>query len=156
MKIMNKSEAELNKTMGNLDIGPKVIIAPRIPSNSMYNVIMDKLKGDTLKKLWPKMEFEAKKNAALQMKAIIEKAGKKGYKLTDNNATNCILNDGGVVTRIDFDDVHVQKIEQGGEEKAVKEPLGDAQSAFEMEGIDDDIWKYLPKEIRKEISSPGI
>jgi predicted Ser/Thr protein kinase len=151
VKIMNKSEAELNATMGNLKIGPNVVISPRKDSNGMYNVIMDKIKGDTLENLWPKMEFEAKKNAALQMKAIIEQAGKKGYKLTDNNAANFILND-GKITRIDFDNAHVKKIEQGGEEKAVKGALAEAKSMFDLEGIDDDIWKYLPK----ESSSPGF
>ena len=37
VKIMNKSEAELNKTMGEHEIGPKVIISPRKHSNDMYN-----------------------------------------------------------------------------------------------------------------------
>jgi hypothetical protein len=145
MKIMNKSEAELNKTMGELNIGPKVVITARKDSNDMYNVIMPKLKGDTLENLWPKMEYEAKKNAALQIKAIIEKAGEDDYKLMDNNAANFILNN-GKITRIDFDDVHVRKIAQGGKKKAVKEALGDAKDAFNMEEIDENIWEYLPKE----------
>ena len=106
---------------------------------------MPKLKGDTLEKLWPKMDFDAKKNAAVQMKTIIEKAGEAGYKLMDNNAANFILND-GKITRIDFDDVHVKKIAQGGKEKAVKEALRDAYDAFEMPEIDADIWQYLPKQ----------
>ena len=147
VKIMNKSEAELNKTMGTLEIGPKVEISPRKHSNGMYNVFMPKLQGDTLEKLWPEMEFGAKKNAAIQMKAIIEKAGDEGYKLTDNNAANFILND-GEITRIDFDDTHVKKItaEGGGKEKAVKEALAEAKSMFDLEDIDDDIWQYLPKD----------
>ena len=110
----------------------------------MYNVIMPKLKGDTLKKLWPKMDLNAKKNAAVQMKAIIEKAGEDDYKLTDNNPANFILND-GKITRIDFDDAHVKKIAQGGKEKAVGEALEEAKSMFDLVDIDHNIWKYLPK-----------
>jgi len=146
VKIMNKSEAELNKTMGTLEIGPKVEISPRKQSKGMYNVFMPKLQGETLEKLWPKMEFDAKKNAAIQMKAIIEKAGDDGYKLTDNNPGNFILNEDGEITRIDFDNVHVTKFALGGKEKAVKEALRDAYDAFDLPGIDDDIWQYLPKE----------
>jgi predicted Ser/Thr protein kinase len=148
---MNKSEAELNETMGTLNIGPKVVISARKDSKDLFNVVMPKLKGDTLEKLWPKMEYEAKKNAAVQMKAIIEKAGDEGYKLTDNNPANFILNN-GKITRIDFDNAHVKKIAQGGKEKAVGEALAEAKSMFDLEDIDDDIWQYLPK----ESSSPAF
>ena len=151
VKIMNKSEAELNETMGKLKIGPNVKISARKDSNGKYNVAMTKLKGETLEKLWPKMEYEEKKNAVVQMKAIIEKAGDAGYKLTDNNPANFILNN-GKITRIDFDDAHVKKIAQGGKEKAVGEALRDAYDAFEMPKIDENIWQYLPK----ESSSPGF
>ena len=46
---------ELNKTMGELKIGPNVVISARKDSTGMYNVVMPKLKGDTLEKLWPNM-----------------------------------------------------------------------------------------------------
>jgi hypothetical protein len=70
------------------------------------------------------MDFNAKKNAAVQIKEIIEKAGKNGYRLLDNNPGNFILD----VTRIDFDLEHVKKItaEGGGAEKAVEFALGEA------------------------------
>jgi hypothetical protein len=80
------------------------------------------------------------------MKAIIEKAGDDGYKLTDNNPGNFILNEDGKITRIDCDNVHVTKFTLGGKEKAVKEALAEAKSMFELEDIDDDIWQYLPKD----------
>ena len=147
VKIMNKSEAELNETMGKLKIGPNVKISARKDSEDLFNVIMPKLKGDTLENLWPQMDFNAKKNAAVQMKAIIEKAGDEGYKLTDNNPANFILND-GKITRIDFDDAHVTKFAQGGREKAVKEALEEAKSMFDLVDIDENIWQYLPKESR--------
>jgi hypothetical protein len=47
VKIMNKSEAKLNKTMGDLNIGPKVTISPRKQSKDWFNVIMKKIEGDT-------------------------------------------------------------------------------------------------------------
>ena len=71
VKIMNKSEAELNETMGELNIGPKVVITARKDSNGMYNHIMPKLKGDTLENLWPNMEFSS-------LQFINEESGKKG------------------------------------------------------------------------------
>ena len=160
VKIMNKSEAELNETMGKLNIGPKVVISARKDSKDLFNVVMPKLKGETLEKLWTKMDFDAKKNAAVQMKAIIEKAGDEGYKLTDNNPGNFILNEDGEITRIDFVNVHVAKFAQGGKEKAVQEALRDAYDAFEMPQIDENIWQYLPKESRagwyKKKSKPGV
>ena len=77
--------------MGELKIGPTVEIEPRKHSKGLFTVIMDKINGDTLEELWPTMDFDAKKNAATQIKAIIEKAGKDGYKLLDNNPGNFIL-----------------------------------------------------------------
>ena len=62
---MNKTEAELNKTMGELNIGPEVEIERRKHSEGLFNVIMDRINGSTLEELWPKMSFDAKKDAAV-------------------------------------------------------------------------------------------
>ena len=58
--------------------------------------------------------------------------------------------DDGTIPRIDFDVNHsLTEITKGGQEKAIEEALDEAQSMFDMEEIDGDIWSYLSRQSAK-------
>jgi hypothetical protein len=149
VKIVSSKDAELNKTMSEIGIGPSVSLKKQSDGN--IAVIMDKLAGETLEStdskgtsLWERLENKTRSRIVKQMQTIFVKAAAKGWELMDNNAGNFIW-DGKKLTRIDFDHVHVKRRRNGTTpEDSVQRMMDETANMFDLQEYDDALWKHLP------------
>ena len=112
---MSSGGAVLNKTMSEIGTGPSVSLEKQ--SGGKTAVIMDKIAGESLeskdsegKVLWERLEISARSSVVKEMKVIFGKAAAKGWELPDNNAGTFMWD---VLTRIDFDEAHVERRKEG-------------------------------------------